>query len=154
MDTIYLHDQREAFIPCSLTDRSENYRSMSLWEIDQIRQLDRSIIANHEPKKIIGKVNLARAVKEKVDEAVAMKKQQPEPSASKRSKTSNIRTNRAQEKESLRSRDAFHQKPQRQPQATRVLAIEGAQVENDEFDLSEVTPSLLNFRRENPVDKS
>jgi hypothetical protein len=148
MDTIYLHHQKKSFVVCDLTDRSKDFRAMSLWEIDQISQIDRALKANQAPKELVGQINLARDIKAKVAEAETMKKEQSSPKLSKRAKTSSIRTNRAQEKESLRSRDAFRPAPHQLSQGVTVLPIRGGEVAEDDFEISEVTPSLLNFKRE------
>jgi hypothetical protein len=155
MDTIYLHDTRESFIVCNLTDRSQDFRAMSLWEIDQIRRINRELSATHSPTETVGQINLSRDIKAKTAEAVAMKAVEPAPRLSNRVKTANIRTNRAQEKESLRSRDAFRPAPQQPGMTATVLPINGREVANDDFELSEATPSLLlNFRRKASHDES
>lgn len=154
MDAIYLHDARESFIPCALTERSQDYRAMSLWEIDQIRQINGAISANHAPIETVGKLNMTRDIKAKISEAEAMKSQDGGPHISKRAKTANIRDHRAEEKESLRNRDAFRPTPDQLGTPAKVLPFTGKAEEEDDFQLSEVTPGLLNFRRETPDDQS
>ena len=155
MDTIYLHDDRESFIPCALTARSQDFRTMTLWEIDQIRQINRALSAAHAPAEMIGRLNLIRDIKAKIAEAVTMKADQGSPPQSKRARTANIRTNRSEEKGALRRRDAF--RPPEQPPAapSKVLPFNGKAMEDDdEFRVPEVTPGLQNFRREPSDDKS
>lgn len=155
MDTIYLHDDRESFIPCALTARSQDFRTMTLWEIDQIRQINRALSAAHAPAEMIGRLNLIRDIKAKIAEAVTMKADQGSPPQSKRARTASIRTNRSEEKGALRRRDAF--RPPEQPPAapSKVLPFNGKAMEDDdEFRVPEVTPGLQNFRREPSDDKS
>ncbi len=154
MNTIYLQDAREHFIACSLLDRSKDFREMSLWEIDQITYINREMLATHTPTELMGDINLIGDINAKVNEAEAMLAQQPATSLSNRAKTGNIRTNRAAEKESLRDRDAFRPAEQLPGKTATILPINGSRHEDDEFELSEVTPSLRDFRREIPHDKS
>jgi len=153
MDTIYLHDNRESFIPCALTERSQDFRGMTLWEIDQIRQINRELSAVHAPTEMVGRLNLTRDIKAKVSEALAMKDNQPRSLVSNQAKTANIRANRAEEKESLRIHDAFRPATPSGVPAT-VLPFTGKTEEENEFQLSEVIPGLLKSQRESPDDES
>jgi hypothetical protein len=154
MDTIYLRDAREDFIACSLLERSMNFHAMSLWEVDQITHINRGTLATHTPTELVGDINLIGDINAKVKEAEAMKAKQPATHLSKRARTTNIRDNRAQEKESLRRREAFRPTPQAPGKTATVLPIKGPQYADDEFELSEVTPSMRNFRRETSHDES
>jgi hypothetical protein len=153
MDTIYLHDKLESFIPCSLTERSRDFLAMTLPEIDQIRKLKRTMSADHAPAELVGRLNLTRDIKAKVEEAKAMKMEQPAPTSSKRARTACISANRIEEKESLRIREAFH--PATQPESPGIiLPFSGNKSDEKKFPLSEVTPSLLKFQQETSNDES
>lgn len=154
MNTIYLQDASEKFIACSLLDSSKDSREMSLWEIDQINYINRGMLATHTPKELVGDINLINDINAKVDEAKAMLARQPATLLSNRAKTGNIRSNRAAEKESLRHRDVFRPTGQLPEKTATILTIKGSRHEDDEFELSEVTPGLRDFRREIPHDKS
>jgi Integrase core domain/Mu transposase, C-terminal len=154
MNTIYLHDDREHFIACSLLERSMDFHDMSLWEIDQITYINREMLATHTPTELVGEINLIDDINAKVNEAKARKAEQPATHLSKRARTANIRDNRAQEKESSRRREAFRPTPQALGKTATVLPIKGPQYADDEFELSEVTPSMRNFRRETSHDES
>lgn len=154
MDTIYLHDARESFIPCTLTERSADFRNMSLWEIDQVRLLDRQMTADHAATEMVGRLNLTRDIKVKIAEAEAQKAAQPATPLSKKARTAKIRDNRAEEKDALRERDAF--RPTIPPgDSAKVLPFPSAATQtedDDDLSLSEVTPSLLAFRQETADD--
>lgn len=152
MDSIYLHDDQGNFVSCDLMDRSRDYRGMSLWEIDQINFLNRKLSVDLQPTETVAKINLSRAVKAKIAEAEAMKRSLPSLPSSKKARTANIRTNRAHEKESLRGRDAFT--PPQNGKKAEVLSINRSESIDDDFEISDVTPGLLNFDRENQHDKS
>ena len=151
MDTIYLHDSRESFITCNITNRRPDFRGKSIWEIDQINQLNRSMLADHAPTEMIGDINMARDIGDTVAGAIARKALQSPPQQSKRARTSNIRANRAQEKKSLRKRDAFHTIPQPPAETATALRAGALKTGEDDFALSEVTSSLLNFKREKNI---
>lgn len=153
MDSIYLHDARKSFIPSSLTDRSSDFRGMSLCEIDQIHRLNRSQSAEHAPTEMVGRLNLTRDIKAKIDEAKAQKSAQSSLPISKRAKTANIRDNRAEERDSLGKRDAFRPAAPPPLEPRKVLPFSGSgsrEEDDDDLSLPEVIPSLLNYQREPP----
>lgn len=106
-DEIYLHDESSPvqFHICQMTERSRSYRQMSTWEIVQQQEVERDVSANHKPKQQLASADLAANIENIVQAAAGRK---PElNSASAASRTKNIRTHRAEEKERNRKSETF-----------------------------------------------
>jgi hypothetical protein len=153
MDTLFLHDTRESFIPCTLTGKSADFRGMTLWEIDQIRYLNRQITAGLAHDEMVGRLNLTRNIKAKIAEAEALRSTRTLSPASKRARTANIRSNRADDRDALRERDAFRPATSLPGEPAKVLTFpngspsSGAH-DDDDLSMSEVLPT----REETPHD--
>lgn len=106
-DVIYLNDLHAPlkFYPCQMTDKSRANAQLSLWEIEQQQQADKHNSAKRQPQEQLAKSDLSANIEKIVTDAVIQK---GEPStASAASRTKNIRTNRAEEKQANRASETF-----------------------------------------------
>lgn len=106
MDTIWLRDPkgREDFTPCQLTGRSADMRSKTLWEIDQLRKEDRRQRGEHKAGQLQGKIDLNVRLEAIIEKA---KRERPDETRSKAERVGRIRSNRAEERDANRKREAF-----------------------------------------------
>jgi len=107
MDAIYLHllGAKMNFEVCALTDRSRADRHLSLWEIDQVDQRDKHRQADARTDALLAAANTDAANEQVIKDAI---ERRGEPSkASAASRTSNIRGNRAEEKQANRATETF-----------------------------------------------
>ncbi len=144
MDNLWLHVQSEQsrFIACSLTDRSRDHQDKSLWEIDQLRQEARKLIAAGRPRETRGRVTLIDQVQSVVREAKAMAPDISDLPHSRR--TSDIRTNRQEERQDLQRRDALRGERTNQPEKAQVVSFPGAPP-TDDYSLPDITEILRRF---------
>ncbi len=107
LDEIYLHDPGAPmqFQVCQMTERSRSYRKMSVWEIGQQQASEKHISANRQPREQLALADLSANIENIVTGA---ERQKEEPiTASAASRTKNIRTHRAEEKQASRVSEAF-----------------------------------------------
>lgn len=106
MDDIYVHgDKPMAFDVCSMTDRSRALRGLSLQEIDEALTLSAHNSANHRTDAKMATSRMIDVINTTVEAALA--KQPPPDGESDRSRVSNIRENRAREKDDRRAEERF-----------------------------------------------
>ncbi len=107
MDEIYLNDPHVPlrFYVCHMTDKSRAHRQLSLWEIGQQQQSDKRASAKHQPREQLALADLSANIENIVTGA---ERQKEEPiTASAASRTKNIRTHRAEEKQFNRESEPF-----------------------------------------------
>ncbi|MBZ0094005.1 MAG: transposase family protein [Sulfuricella sp.] len=107
VDEIYLHDNHVSmqFQTCTMTERSRAHRQMSIWEIGQQQQAEQQVSAKRQHRQQLASADLAAGIEDIVAGAVKLK---GEPSAeSAASRTKNIHTHRADEKEANRKTETF-----------------------------------------------
>jgi hypothetical protein len=142
MDIIYLHapDTPQGFIVCQLTDRSRADRGMSLWEIGQQQFVEKDNAANRISTQQVADADLAAQIEGTVAEALGM--QMPS-SNSDQSRTKDIRSNRAAEKQANRNTETFRfgDQPKVQQRTADIIPL---RPENDysEPDITEILGSL------------
>ena len=146
-------DQRAkvAFEECTLTDRSRADRHLSSWEIDQVDQRDKHRRADTRTDALLASANTDAANEEVIKAAV---ERRGEPSqASAVSRTSNIRGNRAEEKEANRPMETFRigqdASGSTRPSAD-VVPIRGKAAPTDDADYS--LPSIDEILGDDGVD--
>jgi hypothetical protein len=141
-DDIYLHapDSQQGFIVCQLTERSRADRGMSSWEIGQRQFNEKNEYAKRAPNQQFTESDLAARIEGTVNEATAMC---PPGKASDRARTKNIRTNRAEEKQSNRQAESFRLgiRPPQQPKGADVIPLR-PNSDYSEPDISEILGSL------------
>jgi Integrase core domain/Mu transposase, C-terminal len=124
MDIVYLHPERPSddFIICGMTEKSRNFRGMTLWEISHMQAEDRIANLAADPRKLRGELNLIANINEVVARAIDTK---PDTSGlSKTSRVGSIRENRRAEVSDLRRRDAAQiNENERKIQNSEVLAF-------------------------------
>jgi len=147
MDAIYIHDTNGTYIQCELMSRSDNFRSQSLREIDQVRFLNRQLNANVENNELMGKINLTDEIERIVETAKAMKSALSSIHESKRSRLSSIRKNRTEEQRSLRSRDAFRNLTGVN-KAELVVIPSAISESEDELEIPEVNATIRGRKRD------
>lgn len=140
MDEIYLNDPHAPFKfdTCQMTEKSRANRQLSLWEIGQQQNSDKCISAKRQPKEQLAKADLSANIEKIVIDAV---KQKGEPStASAASQTKNIRTHRAEEKQSRRESETFRFDSDKSPaKSADILRFPGVDtVNDDEPDITEI----------------
>jgi hypothetical protein len=147
MDNLWLHVQagQSRFVACSLTDRSREDQGKSLWEIDQLRQEARNLITAGRPQQTQRRVRLIDQVQSVVREAEAMAPDISDLPHSRR--TSDIRTNRREERQDLQERDALRAERTHQPEKAQVVPFPGTPPVDD-YSLPDITEILRRFREE------
>lgn len=153
MDRIYLHstEAKIAFEECTLTDRSRADRHLSSWEIDQVDQRDKHRRADARTDAVLASANTDAANEEVIKAAVERRGEPSQASAARR--TSNIRGNRAEEKEANRTTETFRlgqdaSGPAR-PSA-EIVPIRGKAAPTDDTDYS--LPSIDEILGDDDVD--
>jgi len=107
LDEIYLHGASTTmnFHACQMTERSRAYRQMSIWEIGQQQQAEQQVSAKRQPRQQVASADLAAGIENIVASAAKLKGQPSTESAAHRTK--NIKTHRADEKQSNRKAETF-----------------------------------------------
>ena len=130
MTQVYYRPENGGFHVARMTDMSRDYFGMSLKEILQVRYLDN--VRDHPDRRD----NRQR----RLDLDAALRKLQAqaeetasEPFGSKRSRTGNIRQNKAQEARDQRGRDAFDLSDEPREHAGRVLDIQTGKEPAEDF---------------------
>lgn len=149
LDEICLHDPETPmqFKVCQLTERSRAYRKTSVWEIEQLQDVEKHIAANRQLHQQLAAADLSASIEGIVSGAVKQRGEPSKESAAKRTK--NIRANRANEKQSSRVAETFRFQPARSiPVASKSADIlqfpSATQDDNSEPDITEIlggTPS-------------
>lgn len=153
MDQIYLHstEAKIAFEECTLTDRSRADRHLSSWEIDQVDQRDKHRRADTRTDALLASANTDAANEEVIKAAVERRGKPSQASAV--SRTSNIRGNRAEEKEANRPMETFRigqdASGSTRPSAD-VVPIRGKAAPTDDADYS--LPSIDEILGDDGVD--
>ena len=147
MDDIWLHGLpgQPRFTTCTLTDRSKAHQGKSLWEIDQLRQEARKLTASARPRETQGRVTLIDQVQSVVREAEDMAPDSPDLPHSRR--TSEIRTNRQEERQDLQRRDAQRAKHNQQPDKAQVVSFPVTRPVND-YSMPDITEILRRLSEE------
>jgi len=144
MDKVWLHIQSKLsrFVICSLTNSSRDHLSKSLWEIDQLRQEAGKLIGAGRPKETQRRVTLISQIQSVVGEAVAIAPDNSDLPNSRR--TSDIRTNRREERQNLQRREALraeHTCPSKQAQVMSIPVSPPI----DDYSLPDITEILRSF---------
>lgn len=107
MGQIYIRNiAGAAFEPCFLAEWEMKWNGKSLDELISQKANERALFNDHVPHELQARIDLSTEIDEIVAEAEQMAKQTIIPS-SKAARTSNIRENRADEKQKLREKEAF-----------------------------------------------
>lgn len=146
MDDLWLQGQpgQPRFIPCALTDRSREHQGRSLWEIDQLRQEVRDLVAAGRPQQTQGRVALIDQIQSVVKEAQAMAHGTSD--LSQRQRTADIRANRREERQDLQRRDAV--RVDRPPQEKADVVPFPGNLPPDDYNLPDITELLRRFRED------
>jgi hypothetical protein len=144
MDNVWLQvpTEQSRFEVCSLTDRSRDHQDKSLWEIDQLRQEAHKLLGAGRRRETDGRVTLIDQVQSVVREAEAMAPSSYNLPDSRR--TSDIRTNRREERQDLQRRDALRGERTHQPEKAQVVSFPGTPPTND-YSLPDITEILRRF---------
>jgi hypothetical protein len=107
LDVVYLagKEGKVSFERCTMTSRSRALRNVSIAEIEQQAQVDSDAKANRKEYASMRRMDLQASLEERVEQA---KRKQGKPTGeSDRSRTREIRPNRAEEKTVRRKNEAF-----------------------------------------------
>lgn len=145
LDAVYLHDAQVPmqFQVCHMTERSRAHRQMSIWEIGQQQEAEKQVSAKRQPRQQLASADLAASIEGIVSGAVTQKGEPSEESAA--SRTKNIRTHRAAEKQSNRKLETFRFSSEKSATAKSadVLPFPGAMADDySEPDITEILSSL------------
>ena len=145
LDAVYLHDAQVPmqFQVCHMTERSRAHRQMSIWEIGQQQEAEKQVSAKRQPRQQVASADLAASIEDIVSGAVTQKGEPSEESAA--SRTKNIRTHRAAEKQSNRKSETFRFSSEKSAPAKSadVLPFPGAMADDySEPDITEILSSL------------
>lgn len=152
LDEIFLHDPRAAmqFHICTMTERSRAYRQMSIWETAQQHESENQATAKRQPRQQLASADLSANIEGIVSGAVKQKGDSSNESAA--SRTKNIRTHRAEEKQSNRKAETFRFAPDKTVPAKSadILPFPGGVTDDySEPDITEILAKIARDDNEN-----
>ncbi|WP_171060983.1 Mu transposase C-terminal domain-containing protein [Poseidonocella sp. HB161398] len=139
MDTIWVHGKSSAteFIPCTLAERSIGWKGLSMWEIGQLRYLERKIRNSRKDSDLLEKIKLSDMADDIVSAANYQYSKSIRPGVSNAKRLQEIKENRITERERLKKEQSIA----RIESSTPAAPTRNSPHENEPDD----TPSVRDF---------